>query len=153
MTLSFFNIGHACPVQRSYKLLLRVEILLSHTLFLYLPPAHFIACLLGDLSCAGCITSAHSTLSASPFFFSFFIFFIHLPLATRYVTVQGSVQLPRIPWGLIFFFWRTSLVPGVIIFCFVSCLGTCVFLFGLQPRRLWLNSADYLIYLGFFCFY
>lgn len=33
MTVSFFNIGHACPVQRSYELLLRVEILLSHTLF------------------------------------------------------------------------------------------------------------------------
>ncbi|KAH8121664.1 hypothetical protein LI328DRAFT_115383 [Trichoderma asperelloides] len=33
MTVSFFNIGHACPVQRSYELLLRVEILLSHTFF------------------------------------------------------------------------------------------------------------------------
>ncbi|KAL7922514.1 hypothetical protein ACQKWADRAFT_81199 [Trichoderma austrokoningii] len=99
MTVSFFNIGHACPVQRSYELLLRVEILLSHTLFFFFFFFFFYIYRLRILSLVCLVIYIHTLYIIC---FSFLLLFS--PLATRYVIIQGgSIQLSRISRGLIFF--------------------------------------------------
>lgn len=162
MTVPFFHIGHACPVQRSYELFLRVEILLSHifsfSFFFHLPPAHLsLVCLVIffslDVSPSHTLyylilLSSFSFLLTSLFVLFFFTTSPNPLLATRCVITWGNTQ-PSHPtepnFFFFFFFWRISLVGGVVPFFFVCACILClclffffhVFQYGLQPRRLW----------------
>lgn len=135
MTVPFFNIEHACPVQRSYELLLRVEILLSHTLFLSTACA-LISCLLGDLSCW-----MYHIRILHIIYFSFFLLFLHLfinlPLATRCVIAQGEHTAVSHLVGLNFLLAHI-ISSGSYYFALLRVFALA-FLVGLQPRRLWLN--------------
>lgn len=134
MTVSFFNIGHACPVQRSYELLLRVEILLSHTLFFfYLPPARLSLVCLVILSCwMYYIRKLH--IICFSFFLLFLPLFIYLPLATRCVIAQGEHTAVSHLAGLNFLLAHI-ISPGSYHFALFRVFALA-FLFSLQPRRL-----------------
>lgn len=133
-------IGHACPVQRSYELFLRVVILLSH-IFFYLPPAHLYLCLVNLVG--GCISSIHFIIC----FFSFsslftVLYFLFWP--PRSVIARANAQLSRILRSLIFF-WRISLVRGVILLFAFSCLQLVCSPGGGDPVHFFC-----FVYLGFF---
>lgn len=82
--------------------------------FFYLPPAHLYLCLVTLVG--GCISSIYSIIC---FYFLFFtIYCPPLPLlAARSVIARANAQLFRILRSLIFF-WRISLVRGVIFLRF-----------------------------------
>lgn len=134
MTVSFFNIGHACPVQRSYELLLRVEILLSHTLFFfYLPPARLsLVCLV--ILVAGWYHIRILHIICFSFLLHLFLhLFIYLPLATRCVIAQGEHTAVSHLVGLNFLLAHI-ISSGSYHFALFSCFRTCVFIWFATPE-------------------
>ncbi|KAL7823763.1 hypothetical protein V8C26DRAFT_2608 [Trichoderma gracile] len=132
MTVPFFNIGHACPVQRSYELFLRVEILLSHILFVHLLPAHLsLVCLVKLVVGCPASTLLHCLLLHSPFFFV--VAFCPPRLsATRCViawvyTAMSHPTEPNSASG------RKSFARGVVFFLFL-----CTFI----PALVWVAAPE-----------